>query len=238
MKRRKKYIGLVCLALIAAACTPDDEAPVFHDLGYSYFPTEIGHFVEYRADSIWHDNPTLDAPGVHDTSRYFIREYIESDFTDGAGETAQRLERYKRFSEEEPWELIDVWFIKRTERNAQKVEENVRYVKMGFPIEENSTWDGNALNVNPTRTYRYDSLYVPRTYGDSDFPETVKVLQLDNFNFVEDQLAYEIYAPEVGLILRYYRDLETRLGYMENPVAENIRSGREFRWEVTAYGKE
>jgi hypothetical protein len=234
----KQLLSLALVAILIVACTRDDGDEVSLDLGYGYFPVEIGHYVVYRADSIWHDNPTQDAPGVHDTTSYFIKELIESDFTDGAGETAQRLERFKRFSQDDPWDLVDVWFIKRTSLNAQKIEENVRYIKMGFPIENSSTWDGNALNNNESRTYQFDSLYVVRTFGELTFPETVKVLQLDNFNFVEDQLAFEIYAPEVGLVRRYFRDLTTRLDYSENPVAENIRSGVEFNWEIIEFGME
>lgn len=235
----KQFFCLIILALLIAACSRDDDGDQVNlDLGYGYFPIETGHYVVYRADSIWHDNPTQDAVGVHDTSSYYIKELIESDFTDGSGETAQRLERFKRFSQDDPWELVDVWFIKRTSLNAQKIEENVRYIKMGFPIESNSTWNGNALNNNPPRTYRYDSLYVARTFGELTFPETVKVLQLDNFNFVEDQHAFEIYAPEVGLVRRYFRDLTTRLDYSEDPVADNIRFGTEFNWEIVEYGME
>jgi len=231
------YLAL-CLILFAG-CSSDDGSEEFSpDLGYGYFPIELGRYAVYRADSIWHDNPSTEAAGVHDTSRYFIKELIESEFTDGSGETALRLERFKRFAEEDPWELVDVWFIKRTSMNAQKIEENVRYVKMGFPIESGSTWNGNALNDNDPRVYSYDSLYVARSFGELTFPNTVKVLQLDNFNFVEDQLAFEIYASDVGLVRRYYRDLTTRLDYTENPVAENIRSGIEFNWEIIEYGTE
>lgn len=225
------------LALVGCA-SDDDGSPVDLDLGYGYFPIAIGHFVEYRADSIWHDNPSDDAPGVHDTSHYFIKEQIESAFQDAAGETSYRLERYKRQSETDPWNLVDVWFVKRTAMNAQKVEENLRYVKMGFPISSGSTWNGNALNAEEAWTYRYDSLYHDRTYGTTLYPATVKVLQRDNKNFVEDQLAYEIYAPEVGLVKRYHRNLTTRLDFTQNPIAENIRFGIEFQWEVVRYGVE
>ncbi len=219
-------------------CSSDDPGDVNLDPGFGYFPVEIGHYVVYKADSIWHDNPTEGVPGVHDTSSYFIKELIESDFTDASGGLSQRLERYKRHTSDEPWRLVDVWFISRNSLNAQKVEENVRYIKMGFPIAPGSTWDGNALNINDRWTYRYDSLYVDRIYGNTQYPRTVKVLQIDNKNFVEDQLAYEIYAPQVGLVLRYHRNLVTRLNYANQPTAQNIRSGNEFRWEVLEYGKE
>lgn len=240
LKRALLYWGVACLTILALnACVKDDDNQDINlDPGYGYFPIDIGHYVVYKADSIWHDNPTEDSPGVHDTTSYFIKELIESEFQDASGETSMRLERFKRNSEDEPWNLADVWFISRNNLNGQKVEENVRYVKMGFPISASSSWDGNALNIRDSWTYRYDSLYVDRIYHEVNYPRTVKVLQRDNKNFVEDQLAYEIYAPEVGLIYRYHRDLTTRLNYTNAPTAENIRFGIEFRWEILEYGQE
>jgi hypothetical protein len=233
------YTAALAVVLTTPSCVQDEDrpdAPI--ELGYAYFPTVVGHYVVYQADSIWHDNPTEDSPGVHDTSQYFIKELIEADFTDASGNTSQRLERYKRNSAAEDWELVDVWFISRNNLNAQKVEENQRYIKMGFPIGSASTWDGNALNILDTWTYGYDSLYVDRTYNDALYPRTVKVMQRENVNFVESQLAFEIYAPEVGLVHRYFRDLTTRLNYNSNPVAANIRLGVEFNWKIIEYGME
>lgn len=232
------FIATLCVLGLGSCVHEDDDQNLNLDPGYAYFPIDIGHYVIYKADSIWHDNPTEDAPGVHDTSAYLIKELIESEFQDASGNMSLRLERFKRNSEDEPWNLVDVWFQSRNSLNAQKVEENVRFVKMGFPISSTSSWDGNALNIRDRWTYRYDSLYVDRTYNDADYPRTVRVLQRNNKNFVEDQLAYEIYAPEVGLVYRYHRDLTTRLNYTNAPTAENIRFGIEFRWEILEYGQE
>ncbi len=231
--------AMVLLIAILASCSDDDGGTMGEaNLGYEYFPIDLGHYVVYKADSIWHDNPTAGSPGVHDTSSYYIKEYIESEFEDGAGEINQRLERYKRDEADQDWHLVDVWFIKRGSRNAQKVEENIRYIKMGFPIAQNSTWDGNALNDRDRWTYSYDSLYVEKVYGGESYPRTVTVRQRENKNFVEDELAYEVYAPDIGLVYRFYRELVTRLDYMDNPSAANIRSGVEFTWEIVDYGVE
>jgi hypothetical protein len=241
MQLKSTFI-LLLTGLFFWACSPDEDQPnadeVALGLGWQYYPVAVGQYVTYKADSIFHDQPDVSIPGVHDTTSYFIKEYIESEFTDAAGEPALRLERYKKTLEQDPWELRDVWFLKRTRRSIEKTEENVRYIKFGIPVSTTTTWDGNAGNELPEWEYSYDSLYVARTYGDLNFSRTVKVLQRDNKNFVEDELAYEIYAENVGLICRYHRDLDTRLDYTNFPTANNIRLGVEFKWEVIDYGVE
>lgn len=234
----KNILGVSILLLLMHSCAEDEGTGNPPDLGYAYFPVEIGHFVEYRADSIWHDHPDVNQPGVHDTSSYYIRELVESEFADAAGEVSFRLERFKRNTESDPWNLVDVWFIKRTAQNAQKIEENVRYVKLGFPPSAGSDWDGNALNHRDTWIYRIDSVNAVRSYSGVEYNSTLTVVQRNNKNFVEDELAYEVYAPGIGLIYRYFRDLDTRLDYTSFPTAQNIRLGNEFIWEITDYGIE
>ncbi len=232
----KNFIALALIPFLVG-CTDEDPVTI-PDVGYDYFPIAIGTFVEYRADSIYHDQPNVNITGIHDTTAYYIKELIESEFMDAAGEQSLRLERYKRNTEAETWVLADVWFQKRTAANAQKVEENTRYIKLAFPLRAGITWDGNALNVLDTWQYVIDSLNVGRTFGSLTFSKTATVVQRVNSNFVEDELAYEIYAPGVGLIYRYHRDLDTRFEFIDNPVAENIRLGIEFKWEIIAYGVE
>jgi len=224
--------------IFLTACSEEDELMDDIDLGYQYFPNEIGTFVEYRADSIWHDQPDPAIEGIHDTTSYFIREIIESVVEDAEEEPALRIERYKRLSENDPWEIADVWLAKRTTENAERVEENIRYIKMAFPISERARWDVNALNVRDEWIAEYDSLYLERNVGELVFPKSVTVVQREFSSLIDDELAYEIYAPDVGLIKRYERDLTTQINYTNEPIAANIRLGHEFKWEIIDYGVE
>jgi hypothetical protein len=226
------------MALIWFGCSEENGDDPELNLGYDYFPVEVGTYVEYRADSIWHDQPDPNIEGIHDTTSYFIREVIESELEDAAGEPAVRVERYKRNSTDEAWMLTDVWMAKRTAENAERVEENLRYIKLAFPIRSTASWDVNALNFRDTWQASYDSIGVPRELEDLLFPTTVRVLQRDFRNLIDDEFAYEIYAENVGLIKRYERDLTTQINYVNDPVASNIRLGYEFNWEIIDYGLE
>ncbi|MCZ4409887.1 hypothetical protein O3Q51_13785 [Cryomorphaceae bacterium 1068] len=234
----RKLLYIFFASLVLVSCNDDESDEPTLNLGYDYFPIEIGTFVEYRADSIWHDQPSPNIEGIHDTTSYYIREVIESEILDAQDEPSLRIVRFKRNTMSEDWNLVDVWFAKRTAQNAEKVEENVRYIKLAFPVRESAMWNLNALNAKEEWPTLYDSLFVEREMEDFIFPRTIRVLQRDNKNLIEDELAFEIYAEGVGLIKRYERDLTTQLNYINEPTAENIRLGHEFKWEIIDYGVE
>lgn len=234
----RTILYLICAFFAFSACSEDNSDEPTLNLGYDYFPIEIGTFVEYRADSIWHDQPDPNIDGIHDTASYFIREEIESEILDAQEERSLRIVRYKRNSLNEDWDLTDVWFAKRTAQNAEKVEENNRYIKLAFPIRASATWNVNALNSKEEWTAFYDSLFVEREIETFLFPRTIMVMQRENKNLIDDELAFEVYAEGVGLIKRYERDLTTQLNFVNEPVAENIRLGHEFKWEIIDYGVE
>ena len=228
-----------CMPLLSLTSCVDDDSPTeLPDLGYDYFPLTAGSFYIYRVDSIYHDQPSPDIAGIHDTSRYYVKEVYDTFVTDGSGDPAMRIERHKRNNDTLAWNIVDVWTAKLTPRNAQRVEENRRYIKLGFPVAAKTQWDANALNILDTWTCSYDSIGYERQVGDFLFPRTVRVDQRDFKNLVDDQYAYEVYAAGVGLIRRYHRNLTTQINYVNNPVATNIRSGFEYHMELIDYGME
>ncbi len=234
----RQVFVLVLSGVLFASCVEDDNGGPLPDLGYDFFPLVAGAYFEYRVDSMYHDQPSPDIPGIHDTAHYFVKEVYDTFVTDGVGDPAMRIERYKRFNDTLPWIIFDVWTAKLTARNAQRVEENRRYIKLGFPISIGTEWDANALNILDTWTCSYDSMEVARDIADLHFERTIRVNQRDFKNLVDDEYAYEIYAADVGLVRRYYRDLTTQVNYVNNPVAANIRNGFEYHMEIIDYGVE
>ena len=54
MNRIRQILLLTCgAAVLLAGCKKDEPTPV--DLGFGYFPTRVGHWVEYKVDSGWID---------------------------------------------------------------------------------------------------------------------------------------------------------------------------------------
>lgn len=229
----KKLLPFFLLALVVASCSKDDGPDPIIDLGYNYFPVEIGRYVEYQVDSI-----AYDSEGDHDTSRYYVREIIDSEILDAQDEPSLRIVRFKKDSLNHAWEHADVWSAKRTPSNAQRIEEDKRFVRLVFPVSPSATWDGNALNSEDAWDYHYSNIGQAASYDDLSFSKTIRVDQRDYKNLIEDEYAYEIYADEVGLIEKYYRVLETNTNYINYPIGENIKGGVEYHFKIVDYGKE
>jgi len=142
MKLTRSITLITALVLIVCSCKRETELPV--DMGYKYFPVNIGHWVIYDVDSVSHNDFT----GTVDSFKFQIREQIESVFNDNEGRPTQRIERYKRISDTSAWFIKDVWTQNLTSTTAERTEENIRIVKLIFRPEAGAKWDGNIYNTN------------------------------------------------------------------------------------------
>jgi hypothetical protein len=216
------------LAGLFQACEDEDELPL--DLGFDYFPVESGRYVDYQVDSIYHDVPV----GVQDTFRFYVRELIDSTYLDAEDRPTNRIQRYYKQDVDDDWQLRDVWVSNRTGTTAEKVEENIRYVKMVFPVDEGVTWDGNAQNTNEEWVYSYRDLFVEKTIGDIVYSNTLTVQQRDLENLIEKQFAREVYALGIGMVYKRLDSLEFTL---QNGTSE-LETGVEFSMRAIGHGVE
>lgn len=200
-----------------------EEGPELHK---DYFPVSTGHRVTYEVDSIFHDS----AVETHDTSHYFIREEIESSFIDNEGRTAYRLERYRKDSADDDWSIADVWTSYRNEERAEKVEENQRFIKMTFPVQDGKDWNGNAFNDLNDSEYRYRNVHQSRTVEGKVLDSTVSVLQEDEENLIEKRFSEEIYSKGIGMVEK------TKIG-LETYTSGEIRRGSELYMRMTDHQK-
>ena len=217
-------VVILCLILLGFlnSCNKDVTPP---DAGYGYFPTKIGNWIIYDVVSIEHDAPV----NKHDTSIIQIKEVIESIFFDNEHRETQRIERYTRNNDTQPWVIKDVWSSNLTASTAEKDEENVRFIKLTFPVKKGKTWDGNASNSLDVWNYQYTEVNVPYTINNLSFDSTVTVLQIDEENIVEKKHALEIYAKNVGMI---YKELIL----LDTEIDGTITIGSELTMTIISYG--
>jgi len=213
---------LTALALTALfSCKKSDPAEI--DLGYTFFPNTARAFIIYRVDSTSY--------GISEEEFQFqIKELLANEFVDGQGDAAILVERYKRLNSSEEWVLQNVWVQKRTPTAAERVEDNVRYVKMAFPVVEAKTWNGNAYNTLGEWEYTFENVDKPTELGIQVFSKTVKVNQRNNVNLVDQEIAYEIYARNVGMVYKRFTDLNTQLGQVSG--VEVIMTALTFGYEL------
>lgn len=216
-----KYIWIFLLPVLLIQSCKKDVNPENVDFGYEYFPMTPGSYRIYLVDSIGHDLTS-------DTSSYQIMEVLGEEFTDAIGQPAIEVERYKRFSSSEDWVLQQVWVQKRTTRSGERVEDNQRYIRMIFPIEDGKTWNGNAYNVYSDWMYTFQGVGSTRMVGPFTFQNTLKVNQRNNVNLIDQEIAEEIYAKDIGLIYKKLIDLNFQTDGL---------TGIELEMSIIGYGQ-
>ncbi len=178
----KNFLLLSCVCVLMALASGCEDSDVLIDPGYQYYPVSEGKYVIYEVDSIVHDAPV----NVLDTFRYFIKELNDSTFFDNENRSTARIERFYKQELDDPWQIKDIWFANRTNSTAEKVEENLRYVKLAFPVSlETDDWDGNAQNSLEEWEYRYTDIDVPAAVGDTIYEKSCTVVQRDRVNAIE-----------------------------------------------------
>lgn len=225
------FIFCIIFGTFVASCSTGTVEPETVVLGTEYFPLEKGRFVDYKVEDIQF---TLINPP--DTSRYQIRELIADQFTDINGDPAFRLERFRRATSNNPWQLDSVWVVKRSLNRAIVIQSNQPLVKLTFPLEEAKPWDGNVLNGSNKDLYEIQSLGKAFSIDTFDFAKALKVVQNDDSSLVAIDKRSEIYAVDVGLV---YKDSTVVTLCTENPSCFNqIESGRKSIQTIIGFGKQ
>jgi hypothetical protein len=211
----------------------DDEAVVITPTDYNYFPVTTGHWIVYDVDSTVHLDID-DNTNQTDTSivyySYQIKETIDSSFIDGEGDRAYRILREKRMNDTLPWAFLNYWTCKRNYNSAQKVEDNVRYVKLSFPVQSGNSWNGNAFNTIIGDDFRYEDVNVPMTVGTNHFDSTATVSQVEFISLINRIISKEVYAFSVGMVSKQKDSININgLGQVLN--------GIEFQQTVNSYGE-
>jgi hypothetical protein len=208
------------------------------DVGYSYFPDATGKYVVYEVDSVF-QNDTLNSK---DTLRYLLKEVIESIFTDNEGRPSMRIERYmKYYNPQVPysqmqWQLKDVWMATRTSTTAEKVEENVRYLKLVFPLSKGKDWNGNVYNTKPEWEYQVTEYDKPLVLGALSFDSTLTVEQINRNILTRTEYSVEKYARNVGLIYKEMLILDKQPENAQDTPPFNDTSGYYYTAKAIEFG--
>ncbi|MCC7028923.1 MAG: hypothetical protein IT257_01370 [Chitinophagaceae bacterium] len=209
----------ILLLLLSATCftackrqvVPADDV----ELGKDYFPLSIGHYVEYDVDSFLYN----DFQKSIDTFHFELKDVVESEFTDNSGRKSFIINRYKRQDATYPWKENLTYYATETPFNIEVVEDNLRFIKMVFPVKVNTKWDGNIYLPATLSTelkwlsgweYKYVNINEPYNTGFLNFDNTVTINHvdfvvgdsLDVNNYSERTYSRERYAKNVGLISR------------------------------------
>ena len=248
----RQIIGLFFLSIILSSgfisCKKDKEQGP--DMGYNYFPIKVGSYIVYNVDSFHYYN----TPTIIDTFKFQLKEKIQSTYLDNQNRTTLRLERYIRNYDPIipysalPWIFRDVWAANRTTTTAEKVEENVRYIKLAFAVREGQSWNGNAQNTNEGLTYTYQFFDQPRTIGGTAFDSVLQVNQENDENLILKKLYIERYARKIGMVFKQVIDVHSQpdpgwnsaqlSAFYAQPILQRVTSGFQYSYIYTSSGTE
>jgi hypothetical protein len=219
---------LIAIALVGAGCKKDEPVPV--DLGYGYFPTRVGQWIEYRVDSSWIDEQN----NVQGAITYPLREVQESNFTDPEGRPAQRIVREVKDSLGN-WGPKDVWWQMKDNFRVERAEENLRKIKLVFPVRDGQTWNTNAENTETPLELTYEDRDQPWSVNGLTFDSTCVVRTTFVNNLVDTVRYFERYAKNVGLVYRQV-DVSNTQYFTVNDQLIPQTAGNYLRMTVVAYG--
>lgn len=232
VKGKTHWLILVFSALMfLLACGEKTISPDDNRLGLEYYPLETGQYRIYDVDEILYSISSFD------TLQYQLRESVVNAFENAEGTTTYTIHREKRNNDQDQWELDSVWTARKTSTLAISVENNVSLIKMVFPINNGLSWDSNKFNQSGEKRFSYDLNLADTTLANEKMTDLVKVIQSEiEENIVNRDERYEIFAPNVGLIVKH----GIRLSFctVDCPVQKTIESGRFIQQTLFSYGKE
>jgi len=188
--------------------------------GYEYFPIDTTSYWIYQTDrTIIDDNGNTI---INETE--FVREAITEAFLNGSGDTIYRIERSIGETQAGPFFTSDIWTAEKTVNAAFRTEENLEFVKMVYPINVGSQWEGNNFDELIDVNVADESVKVYKDWGDYEctakgislivngveYKDVLTILQGDFSSDIERRYAVEHYAPEVGLIKKEMIILDTQ----------------------------
>lgn len=223
-----KCLSIITLFSLLLFSCKKNSTPVKPKLYKSYFDLTQGRFIEYEVLEINHDENALIQ---HDTLRYFLKIQIEDTVLDNLGRINNKYVRYKKLNVNDAWIISDVWTAIIDGNNAEIVEENQRTVKMKFPVDPYTNWNASIFTNLSSLDCFYEDIHRSLNINGLSFDSTVKVNQGSDRNLIRYYNKYERYANGIGMIEKYYKDLN-----ISNFDTLNISSGKELYFKPIQYG--
>jgi hypothetical protein len=211
---------ILSILILTPACIKDSTEEPF-DRGYAYYPLTSGNWIVYRVDSIDYNGFT----GVVDTFSFQIKEVIGDVFFDNSNRLSHKIERYYRINSLDTWQIVGVYYATATTERVERIEENVRFMKLAFPVLTGLKWNGNAFNTMEPLEYKYVDINSPFSVGTFLFDSCAFVSQQNEVTLISRDIADEIYARNVGMVYRKAVHLELNMN-------GTIKSGVDYSYSI------
>lgn len=213
---------LFILVLMTSGCIRSEIEDIEIDSGYDYSPLQVGKYFVYQVDST-EFRPVVGGIAL-DSSSTFVKELIADSFPDNTGAVTYRLERYERKDNAQPWTIRSVYALTRTEEEFYRTEDNLRFVKLRFPLQEGRKWNptrffdnllevevaGQTIQMFKSWSAEVSAAGRMEEIGNLNFPDVATIVSSDSENLIEKRYAMEKYARNIGLVFRELQIMDTQ----------------------------
>ena len=228
--------SIILIYCLSMGCSSSTEMGLEH-IGIDYFPLEVGKELVYQVDSVIYD--TTGQGTLIDTTSSYLLERIVEKFQNSIGQNVFRIERYFKKNLSDPWQIQKIWSAELDSLRAIRTEDNFRFIKLVFPLVENSFWDGNQFidkstnvvvageTVEIFKDWEYEVIRVDENeqIGTFAFNEVATISQADSENLIELRYSREKYAKGIGLVYKEMRILDTQNITESLPWEEKAQKG-------------
>ena len=188
-------IILVVLSLFSG-CKKDAEGVTQSNPIKDWLPFGAKHQWVFDVDSIvFRRDKTLP-----DTINFQIMELVDTFFDDNAGEMAFRIKMLRRNDTSDYWKFSRMFYAKLGDEVYERVDENIRYLKLSFPPVEGTIWNINSRNNLPPNMVYYQDMYEPYKNEFMAADTSITVVAGEINNFLEQYRYKEIYGKGFGLL--------------------------------------
>jgi hypothetical protein len=192
-------VGIIIslIFILLTSCTKENEEyTVTSDT--NYHPSLSGSYIIYDVIEINIDEPS----NVFDTINYQLKELIGDKYYDETGAESFMLRRYKRYTENDTWSISDIWSFQLSENKFFQTEENIKYVKIHFPLSINKTWDGNSFNTLSSLDYEITAIDKNLNINSLAFDSCLTVTHELDSSLIHKNFCIEQFARNTGLIYK------------------------------------
>ena len=186
------YLSIALLLILS--CDKAENLPN-PDMGLNYFPLKVNSYTIYDVDSTVYSDFT----NTITEFKFLIKDSIINQFTDAQGNTAFRIERFKKTTTQD-WTFQKVIAKKIINNRAEEFIDNTRYVRLVFPATLESTWNGNLYNSLDEWKHQVKSIEASATIGTLKLDSTISIQQHSEINLIREDIYTESYAKNIGLV--------------------------------------
>jgi len=225
MKNRPGLVWFLALVVIITSCKKSTYTYPANPLTNYFLPLQVGKYAIYRLDSV-----NFYYYGQLDTvSSYLAKDSVEKTSMDNSGRPIWLVTRYLSDTLGTSWVTSQTYTVTPSVQTLEVVENNLRFIKLAFPMDEGFSWTGNTyLPDNPYQdfftysddanvsmglwNYSYQKVNTPISLSGKTYDSTVTVSQInDSINvpilidtaFASRTYWSETYAKHIGLVYRH-----------------------------------